>query len=174
MISHRPISGFLLRASKSTTSSSIARLVTMRCFSSSGDEIKTGTIKYYNYKDRYGFIIPDGVDKDSHDSKDLIFIHQNDIKKQECANEQNVYPVLRKDQRVAFKVSSPTEGVKRAKAFELTLENGDLIPPFEKNYLEKYTKRQKVSPSFIVLLVLTLRSNTYNIIFSLHPTDSVW
>ncbi len=144
------MNSFLLGASKFAVSSLISnraapatRLVAVRCFSSGDDEIKTGTIKYFSYKTQFGFILPDGVDKKTHDDKDLIFIHRNDIKAQQNANGEKFYPGLKRNQRVAFKVAPPQEGTECAKAYDLTMADGELVPPFQTGYLERYTKTQK-------------------------------
>jgi len=144
------MNSFLLGASKFAVSSLISnraapatRLVAVRCFSSCDDEIKTGTIKYFSYKTQFGFILPDGVNKNTHDDKDLIFIHRNDIKAQQNANGERFYPGLKRNQRVAFKVAPPQEGTVCAKAYDLTMADGELVPPFQKGYLERYTKTQK-------------------------------
>jgi len=142
--------GFLLGASKFAASSlrsnrafPAARVVAVRCFSSGDDEVKTGTIKYFSYKTQYGFILPDGVDKNTHDDKDLIFIHRNDIKAQQNANGEKFYPGLRRNQRVAFKVAPPAEGAECPKAYDLTMEDGEFVPAFQKGYLDRYAKSQK-------------------------------
>ena len=121
------------------------RLVAARCFSSGDDdnEVKTGSVKYFSYKTQFGFILPDGVDKKTHNDSDLFFIHRNDIKMEANANGEKFYPGLKRNLRVAFKVAPPDEEGKCAKAYDLTLEDGKLIPPFHKGYLEKYTKTQK-------------------------------
>ncbi|KAL7500674.1 hypothetical protein ACHAWT_008529 [Skeletonema menzelii] len=145
------MNNFLIGASKFAVSSlrsnhaaPAARLVAARCFSSDGDdEVKTGIIKYFSYKTQFGFILPDGVDKKTHDDNDLIFIHRNDIRAHENADGEKFYPGLKRNQRVAFKVSPPDGNAKCAKAFDLTMANGDLVPPFQKGYLERYTKTQK-------------------------------
>lgn len=145
------MNNFLLGASKkfavlslSNRASPAARLVAARCFSSAGDdEVKTGIIKYFSYKTQFGFILPDGVDKNTHDDSDLVFIHRNDIRVHENANGEKFYPGLKRNQRVAFKVSPPDGNAKCAKAFDLTMANGELVPPFQKGYLDRFTKTQK-------------------------------
>ncbi len=128
----------------SSRAAQATRLVTFRCFSSAEDEIKTGSIKYFSYKNQFGFILPDGVDKHKHDDSDLVFIHRNDIKPRESADGEKFYPGLRTSQRVAFKVAPPEkEGAKCGKAYDLTLENGELVPAFQPGYLERFTKTQK-------------------------------
>ena len=147
------MNNFLLGASKFAVSSfrsnraapAASRLVAARCLSSDGDddEVKTGVIKYFSYRTQFGFILPDGVDKHTHDDSDLVFIHRNDIKAHENANGEKFYPGLRRNLRVAYKVSPPDENAKCAKAFDLTLANGELVPPFQKGYLDRYSKGQK-------------------------------
>ena len=145
------MNNFLLGASKKFAVSSLsnraapaARLVAARYFSSDGDdEVKTGIIKYFSYKTQFGFILPDGVDKNTHDDSDLVFIHRNDIRVHENANGEKFYPGLKRNQRVAFKVSPPDGNAKCAKAFDLTMANGELVPPFQKGYLDRFTKTQK-------------------------------
>ncbi|KAL7450806.1 hypothetical protein ACHAWC_002659, partial [Mediolabrus comicus] len=62
----------------------------------------------------------------------------------EGADGEKFYPGLRKNERVAFKVGPPEkEGAKCGKAYDLTLENGDLVPAFQPGYLERFTKTQK-------------------------------
>ena len=105
----------------------------VRCFSSGDEgEVKIGTIKYFSYKTNFGFILPDGVDKHTHDDKDLVFIHRNDIKVQSNLEGEKFYPGLKRNQRVAFKVSPPDENTKCSKAYDLTMENGQLVPAFQK------------------------------------------
>jgi cold shock CspA family protein len=145
------MNSFLLGASKFAVSSLHSnraapanRLVALRCFSSGDDEeVKTGVIQYFSYKTQFGFILPDGIDKGTHKDKDLIFIHRNDIKVHENAGKEKYYPGLKRNLRVAFKVSPPDEGKESSKAYDLTLEDGNLVPPFQKGYLERYTKTQK-------------------------------
>ena len=102
-----------LRINQATTSSSAVRFLTVRQFSDStaaaGDgEITVGTVKYFSFKNQYGFIIPDGVDKRDHSSSDLAFIHRNDIMKAD--SEEKFFPGLSKGQRVQFKVGKADAG----------------------------------------------------------------
>eukprot|EP00984_Skeletonema_dohrnii_P023758 scaffold12839_cov96-Skeletonema_dohrnii-CCMP3373.AAC.3 len=127
-------SKFAVSSLRSNRAAPATRLVAARCFSSDGvsstgdDEVKTGIIKYFSYKTQFGFILPDGVDRKSHDDSDLIFIHRNDIKAQQNADGEKFYPGLKRNQRVAFKVSPPDkEGAKCAKAYDLTMEDGELV-----------------------------------------------
>mmetsp|Transcript_9439 Transcript_9439/g.13937 ORF Transcript_9439/g.13937 Transcript_9439/m.13937 type:complete len:208 (+) Transcript_9439:33-656(+) len=143
-------SKFAVSSLRSNRAAPATRLVAARCFSSgddvsSGDDqVKTGIIKYFSYKTQFGFILPDGVDRKSHDDSDLIFIHRNDIKAQQNADGEKFYPGLKRNQRVAFKVSPPDkEGAKCAKAYDLTMADGELVPAFQKGYFERYIKTQK-------------------------------
>eukprot|EP00985_Skeletonema_marinoi_P003164 scaffold1316_cov135-Skeletonema_marinoi.AAC.4 len=132
-------SKFAVSSLRSNRAAPATRLVAARCFSSDDvsstgdDEVKTGIIKYFSYKTQFGFILPDGVDRKSHDDSDLIFIHRNDIKAQQNADGEKFYPGLKRNQRVAFKVSPPDkEGAKCAKAYDLTMADGELVPAFQK------------------------------------------
>lgn len=138
-------SKFAVSSLRSNLAAPATRLVAARCFSSGDDdiEVKTGIIKYFSYKTQFGFILPDGVDKKTHNDSDLFFIHRNDIRVKENANGEKFYPGLKRNQRVAFKVSPPDEEGKCAKAYDLTLADGELVPAFQQGYLERYTKSQK-------------------------------
>lgn len=48
--------------------------------SNDDDEIKRGTVKNFNTKNGWGFIIPDGIDRRNHKEGELVFIHRADIK----------------------------------------------------------------------------------------------
>mmetsp|Transcript_7615 Transcript_7615/g.11900 ORF Transcript_7615/g.11900 Transcript_7615/m.11900 type:complete len:198 (-) Transcript_7615:220-813(-) len=138
-------SKFAVSSLRSNLAAPATRLVAARCFSSGDDdnEVKTGIIKYFSYKTQFGFIIPDGVDKKTHSDSDLFFIHRNDIKTEENANGEKFYPGLKRNLRVAFKVSPADDNGKSAKAYELTMADGTLVPPFQTGYLERYSKSQK-------------------------------
>ena len=47
---------------------------------SDDSNIQRGTVKLFNKRHGWGFIIPDGVDKRKHKEEELIFIHRVDIK----------------------------------------------------------------------------------------------
>jgi len=138
-------SKFAVSSLRSNLAAPATRLVAARCFSSGDDdnEVKTGIIKYFSYKTQFGFIIPDGVDKKTHSDSDLFFIHRNDIKTEENANGEKFYPGLKRNLRVAFKVSPADDNGKSAKAYDLTMSDGTLVPPFQTGYLERYSKSQK-------------------------------
>eukprot|EP00585_Thalassiosira_rotula_P013091 CAMPEP_0196130892 /NCGR_PEP_ID=MMETSP0910-20130528/1104_1 /TAXON_ID=49265 /ORGANISM="Thalassiosira rotula, Strain GSO102" /LENGTH=262 /DNA_ID=CAMNT_0041390275 /DNA_START=18 /DNA_END=806 /DNA_ORIENTATION=+ len=119
----------------------------------STSEIKVGTVKYFSFKNSYGFILPDGVDKQNHDSKDLCFIHRNDIRRIDFGKDGaagdggnggvDYLPGLTKNQRVQFKVAPPDKGKDSARAYDLTLEGGNPIPPFQQGYLKSYIRTAK-------------------------------
>jgi len=113
--------------------------------SDDGDaEIKLGTVKHYQVKKNFGFIIPDGVDKKDHGKEDLIFIHRHDIKSEVFGGGERFFPVLRSNMRVQFKVKADADGGKKVnRAYDLTLEGGRMVPPFAPDYVEKYTISQK-------------------------------
>ena len=96
-----------------------ARYLTARNFSDSAtgsdDHIKVGTVKNFNSKQHYGFILPDGMDENS---RDLIFVHKNDIKQHDLAKDK-FFPSLKNGQRVQFKVGPPDEGKKGGKGKKL-------------------------------------------------------
>lgn len=124
-----------------------ARLFAARHFSdsASGDdaEIKVGSVIYYHPQKQFGFILPDGVDEANSQPEDRFFIHRDDIRKLTSEDGEIFFPTLRKGQRVQFKPGPPDEGSPSARAFDLTMEGGDFVPPFEPNHMEKYTKRLK-------------------------------
>ena len=105
--------------SHTNTSSMAARYLTARNFSDSAtgsdDHIKVGTVKNFNSKQHYGFILPDGMDENS---RDLIFVHKNDIKQHDLAKDK-FFPSLKNGQRVQFKVGPPDEGKKGGKGKKL-------------------------------------------------------
>ena len=98
----------------------------------SHDEISLGTVIHFDPKRHYGFIQPDVGEK--------VFVYSNDIKRVEVEGE-NFFTPLSKDMRVQFKVASLEGG--KLQAREVTLEGGKMVPPFQKNYLAKYTKSRK-------------------------------
>lgn len=98
------------------------------------------------------------MDKSNHDSKDLCFIHRNDIRRIDFGNDGNAgngngngnagkqdeyFPGLTKNQRVQFKVAPPDKGKDSARAYDLTLEGGTPIPPFQQGYLKSYIRTAK-------------------------------
>ena len=179
-------SKFAVSSLRSNRAAPATRLVAARCFSSDDvsstgdDEVKTGIIKYFSYKTQFGFILPDGVDRKSHDDSDLIFIHRNDIKAQQNADGEKFYPGLKRNQRVAFKVSPPEkEGAKCAKAYDLTMADGELVPAFQKGYFERYTKTQKAQFGDRVFQIskwyrsIVFHSHIYDVLsFSIFITQS--
>jgi len=108
-------------------------------------EIRVGTIKSFDYKKGFGFVVPDGVDQDHHDAAEIAFIHSSQILQHETPEADGFHPVLRKGMRVQFKVGAPAKGTKSMMASGLTLEGGDLVPPFHANFLEKHAARQKAA-----------------------------
>ncbi|KAL3788736.1 hypothetical protein HJC23_012292 [Cyclotella cryptica] len=100
--------------------------------SSSDDDIKLGTVKFFDYKKQYGFIQPDVGEK--------IFVHCNDIKKVDVEGEWFFTPLL-KDMRVQFKVASIESGELQAR--EVTLEGGKPVPPFQNNHIEAFIRSRK-------------------------------
>mmetsp|Transcript_181 Transcript_181/g.415 ORF Transcript_181/g.415 Transcript_181/m.415 type:complete len:243 (+) Transcript_181:56-784(+) len=112
------------------------------------DEIKVGTVHNFNFKSHYGFILPDGIDKEDHKKEDLVFIHRNDIRtttfEDREGRAQKFYPGLKSNMRVQFKVKADADGGKKVnRAYDLTLEGGRMVPPFAPDYVEKYTISQK-------------------------------
>jgi cold shock CspA family protein len=115
----------LISASKSATSSlhrgtsstsAAVRFVTARHFSDSAaaatdddTERKVGTVKTFQLKSQFGFIVPDGVDMLNHENKDLLFVHRTDIRTENFDGE-TFFPALKRGQRVQFNVGPPDEG----------------------------------------------------------------
>lgn len=113
----------LITASKSATSSlrrgtsstsAAVRFDTARHFSDSAatdddTERKVGTVKTFQLKTQFGFIVPDGVDMLNHENKDLLFVHRTDIRTENLEGE-NFFPALKRGQRVQFSVGPPDEG----------------------------------------------------------------
>ncbi|KAL7516066.1 hypothetical protein ACHAWX_001124 [Stephanocyclus meneghinianus] len=98
----------------------------------SHDEITLGTVTFFDAKKHYGFIQPDVGEK--------VFVYSNDIKRVDVQGEK-FFTSLSKDMRVQFKLATLEDG--KLQAREVTLEGGKMVPPFQKNYLEKYTKSRK-------------------------------
>lgn len=109
---------------------------------SPSDVLTVGTVKAFYFKTQFGFIIPDGVG-DNPDEKDLVFIHRNDIKTKEYEGGEKFFPGLQPKQRVQFKTVPAEKGITNLKALDLTLEGGELVPPFQPGYLERFMKAQK-------------------------------
>ena len=53
----------------------------------SNDEIKRGTVKNFNRKNGWGFILPDG-----HKEEELVFIHRADIAIRDGLGEERYFP----------------------------------------------------------------------------------
>merc|ERR1719203_1277805 len=60
-----------------------------------GAEIKSGFVKMFLHKQAFGFIVPDGVDKNNHKKSEIAFIHSKDIKRPSVVREDLFLPRLR-------------------------------------------------------------------------------
>ncbi|KAL7433848.1 hypothetical protein ACHAXH_008604 [Discostella pseudostelligera] len=109
-------------------------------------DIQRGTVKLFNTRNGWGFIIPDGVDKRKHKEEELVFIHRVDIKTRNAlgAGEKGYFPSLIAGQRVQFKVGPPAnDKASSGKAYDLTNEGGGLVAPFQPGYLDGFISKQK-------------------------------
>eukprot|EP00581_Thalassiosira_minuscula_P027737 CAMPEP_0183749802 /NCGR_PEP_ID=MMETSP0739-20130205/501_1 /TAXON_ID=385413 /ORGANISM="Thalassiosira miniscula, Strain CCMP1093" /LENGTH=211 /DNA_ID=CAMNT_0025985651 /DNA_START=19 /DNA_END=654 /DNA_ORIENTATION=- len=137
-----------LRTNQIASSSATARFLAARHLSdatagaSDDAETKVGFVKYFSYQNKFGFIVPDGVDPTKHRNDEICFIHRNDIKVMDDAADK-FYPGLRKGMRVQFKVGPPDEGKESKRAYDLTMEGGDFVPLFQPGYLKAYIRSQK-------------------------------
>jgi cold shock CspA family protein len=100
---------------------------------STTEETKTGWVKYFDVTKQYGFIQP-------HDHSDAVFVHSNEIKLHPVEGERFTAPLAR-EMRVKFAVVANSDG--KLQARDVTLEDGNFVPPFRDNYLENYIKAQK-------------------------------
>mmetsp|Transcript_18780 Transcript_18780/g.40683 ORF Transcript_18780/g.40683 Transcript_18780/m.40683 type:complete len:211 (+) Transcript_18780:109-741(+) len=136
-----------LRINHAAPSSSAVRFLAARHFSDStatdAEGIKVGTVKHFGYKSAFGFIIPDGLDKENYENSDLVFIHRSDIKAMNLPRNEKAFPSLNKGQRVQFKQRAADDGTQSSRAYDLTLEGGELVLPFNPGYLENFIKTSK-------------------------------
>lgn len=115
------------------------------------DEYKIGMIKSFSFRNQYGFIVPDGVDFRNPPQEDLYFVHRNNIREMEVTADENnnasledrFWPQLKGGMRVRFKAELPAEGKNSGQATDVTMEDGNLVPPFLPGYLDNYVKRQE-------------------------------
>ncbi|KAL9190382.1 hypothetical protein ACHAXT_007593 [Thalassiosira profunda] len=139
-----PAAASSLRGSYSGASAA-ARLSAARRFSGASGALTKGEVLSFDARNKFGFIVPDGVDKTDHENKDLFFVHRNDIKavKSDGDRESAFFPKLRRGQRVEFRAGPPNEGTEAGKAYDVTLEGGKLVAPFEQGDLKRYIRSQK-------------------------------
>lgn len=127
-----------------------------RRFSDSADgggEIRKGEVTFFSYQQNYGFIVPDGADRDNR--SDVCFVHRNDIVRSEGIEKEGFWPGLHRGQRVAFKVTPALEGKESPRAVEVTSEGGKPVPPFRDNFLKSYVRSQKARFGEVVFDVFT-------------------
>lgn len=142
-----------LRINHAAPSSSVVQFFGARHFSDStandadaDDGIKVvGTVRQFSFKNAYGFILPDGIDKDKCKNSDLIFIHRNEIKTLDLGpSGERVFPSLNRDDRVQFKIRAANgDNQSKKAAYDLTLEGGKFVNPFNPKYLEIFSRTQK-------------------------------
>ena len=110
------------------------------------DEMKTGTVKFFDRKKQYGFITVDG------NPDDLLFCHVNAVKTIPVEGEQfSALPP--RGARVQFKFDVNEEGKPCAK--DVTLEGGKCIPPFQGgSYLDQYAKMRKTQFGYEVFDIM--------------------
>ncbi|KAL9190407.1 hypothetical protein ACHAXT_007618 [Thalassiosira profunda] len=133
----------LLSASKSTAASlcgkpaspfatSAARcLLVARHFSDAADAADAemvGTVKYFYRNKSWGFIVPDGVDMEKHETKDTFFVHRGNIKPTELEDGTLWRYRLKKGQRVKFKAGPTKEGAKSPSATDVAVEDDSHVP----------------------------------------------
>jgi cold shock CspA family protein len=108
---------------------------TPRLFSTSpdNDQKLTGAVRYFENAKSYGFI-------KSPNHEDQIFVHESSIVKPDIPDEKfQVFP--RRGTKVSFKLNTKPDGL--MEATEVTNEDGSMIQPFQKNYMDSYTKNRK-------------------------------
>ena len=108
-------------------------------------DMKYGEIYNFDSHRKYGFIKPDkgtGGQKPKRD--EMIFLHANDVVTPDIKGE-SIRPYLLKRMRVQFKTKEveSSKSTTSLKAYDVTLEGGELIQPFHPDYLERHSKVQK-------------------------------
>ena len=111
------------------------------------EETKYGEIYSFDSNRKYGFIRPDKFETTGgHKLKrdEMIFLHADDVATPDIQGE-SIRPFLTRRTRVQFKIKEVESDKTKTtmKAYDVTLEGGELIQPFDPKYLERYSKLQK-------------------------------
>jgi len=130
----------MLLSSLNKTKATIARqscllLQRPRCWSFSttaDDDFKFGTVKMFNRKKAYGFILPD----DREDAKEL-FVHNSGIVGTERVDSA-LFPFLRQGERVRYTVTTGENA--KTSASQVTYDDGSKVPIYRKEYVETIKK----------------------------------
>jgi cold shock CspA family protein len=113
----------------------------------------TGTVKYYDRRKVYGFIVPDNVSRNQRKFNSDIFFHRSSILTDPYLSPKQslYYPFLRAGERVRFqlrrtmnKLSAPDESSSSpSMATNITWLDGSTIEPLRRNYLHQQTLKAK-------------------------------
>jgi cold shock CspA family protein len=112
-----------------------SRLLITRFFSEnfSNKSYLYGTIKFYNRSKAYGFVIPDGQNRD-------VFVHRKDIVSFVPIQASDTNPYLRKGERIRFQLEK-SDGLERA--INVTWVSGAWVPALRRHFLGYALERAK-------------------------------